>query len=205
MNNKNYRAQFATLLTNEFIPAGYTLTKRVELDPVPESAKYNALVFSLDDKHIVYRNAKVTQDRPGAFLTLWQRPSLDNITDNKPIPLSANELDYLFIQVVSPTSITDNKDREKGTKQGMFIFPVSVLMDKGIVASTKKPGKTGFRVFPPWSQDRGVAGTKVFSASGKKTQRWQLPYFLAMDENGCIDRCALNKVLDYNNVTNKGA
>ncbi|WP_392339282.1 MepB family protein [Moritella marina] len=58
-----------------FVPAGYAITKNIELDPIPESAKYKALTFSLDDQGIIYRKGKVTADRPGAFLAIWQRPS----------------------------------------------------------------------------------------------------------------------------------
>ncbi len=58
----------------------------------------------------------------------------------------------------------------------------------------------GFRVFPPWSQDRGVVGTKVFSDYGKKTQSWQLPYFLAIDEGGLIDPNELNRVFSHNDI-----
>ena len=82
----------------------------------------------------------------------------------------------------------------------MFIFPVSVLIKKGIVSSLKSKGKTGFRVFPPWSQDRGMVGTKVFSESGKKTQRWQIPFFLKIDENGLIDSYELNELLNHKSL-----
>ncbi|WP_392339283.1 MepB family protein [Moritella marina] len=62
------------------------------------------------------------------------------------------------------------------------------------MSSEQSKGKTGFRVFPPWSQDRGVTGTKVFSESGKKTQRWQFPYFVEIDD-GLIDPKKLNEIL----------
>lgn len=198
MGSQNYRDKLEYLLIKEFVPAGYKITKNVELDIVPESSKYEALNFALNDRNIVYRKGKVTSDRPGAFLAVWNRPPSENINGNKPIPLKSNELDYLFIQVESHSNITE--ELEHNSKYGMFIFPVSLLIEKGIVSSTKRKGKTGFRVFPPWSQDRGVIGTKVFSESGKKTQRWQLPYFLEIDEDGLIDSCELNKVLNHKNM-----
>jgi hypothetical protein len=194
---KNYRDAFESFLIKGFIPAGYEITTAVALDPVPESAKYEALVFSLDNKNIVYRKGKVTPDRPGAFLAVWQRPPLGNLDGNKPVPLKSNALDYLFVQVENHSSITTNDILVKSPTHGMFIFPVSLLMDKGIVSSTQNKGKTGFRVFPPWSDDRGVDGTKVFSESGKKTQQWQLPYFLEIDDDGLIDLCKLNNILNH--------
>lgn len=197
MECKNYRDAFESFLIKGLIHAGYEITAAVALDPVPESAKYEALIFSLDNKNIVYRKGKVTPDRPGAFLAVWQRPPLGNLDGNKPIPLESNALDYLFVQVDNYSSITTNDILVKNPMHGMFIFPVSVLIEKGIVSSINKKGKTGFRVFPPWSDDRGVDGTRVFSESGKKTQRWQLPYFLEIDDGDLIDPCKLKNMLNY--------
>jgi len=133
-------------------------------------------------------------------LAVWQRPSSPSINGNKPIPLRFNELDYLLVQVERHPDAVNSTEVMQGTKNGMFIFSVSVLIEKGIVSSEKSKGKTGFRVFPPWSQDRGVVGTKVFSESGKKTQRWQLPYFLAIDEGGIIDPRELKRVFSHNGL-----
>ncbi|MCF6226714.1 MAG: MepB family protein [Xanthomonadales bacterium] len=200
MENKNYCNELESFLTKEFVPAGYKITKNVELESVPESSEYEALVFSLNEKNIVYRKGKVTPDRPGAFLAVWQRPSSPSINGNKPIPLKSNEFDYLFVRVENYFNDRGNEKLINDSKSGIFIFPVSLLIEKGIVSSTKSKGKTGFRVFPPWSQDRGIIGTKVFSESGKKTQRWQLPYFLEIDGDGSIDSYELKKVVDHENV-----
>ncbi len=186
MESINYRDELELLLTKVFVSAGCKITKSVELDAVPESSKYEGLIFSLDDKRFVYRKGKITPDRPGAFLAVWQRPPLDQV-NNKPVPLQSDELDYLVVQVESHSTIDTNQELVNSSKSGMFVFPVSLLIDKGIVSSSTSKGKTGFRVFPPWSQDRGVIGTKVFSESGKRTQRWQLPYFFEIDEDGLTD------------------
>lgn len=198
MVNENYRDKLESLLVKMFVPSGYQITKKVELDPIPESSKYEALNFSINDMSIVYRKGKVTSDRPGAFLAVWKRPTSEDVNGNKPIPLRSSELDYLFIQVESHSTILE--ELEPRSKCGMFIFPVSLLIEKGIVSSLKSKGKTGFRVFPPWSEDRGIVGTKVFSESGKKTKRWQIPFFLEIDENGLIDSCELNKLLNYKSM-----
>ena len=196
--NENYRDKLESLLVKMFVPSGYQITKKVELDPIPESSKYEALNFSINDMSIVYRKGKVTSDRPGAFLAVWKRANSENGNVNKPIPLTSSELDYLFIQVESHSNILEELEPKR--KYGMFIFPVSLLIEKGIVSSSKSKGKTGFRIFPPWSEDRGIAGTKVFSESGKKTQRWQIPFFLEIDENGLIDSCELNKLLNHKSM-----
>ncbi len=183
MSDNNYLAELESLLKKQFVTAGFNFTTPVALDPVAENAKYEALTFSLNEKLCLYRKANVTPDRPGAFLSIWQRPALEANNGNKPIPLASDELDYLFILV------------EDKSGRGLFIFPVQLLIKKGIVSSSAKRGKTGFRVFPPWSQDRGALGTQVFSVSGKKTQAWQLPYFIAMDKDGSIDKNELRKII----------
>ena len=194
MKNDSYPEELTALLFKSFVPAGYTITRSIELDPIPESTKYSALSFALNERNIIYRKAKVTPDRPGAFLAIWQRPMTQKANDNKPIPFKPDDLDYLFVQVASHSELSSDDKRD--IQHGMFIFPVSLLVKKGVVSSATKKGKTGFRVFPPWSQNRGIAGTKVFSESGKKTQRWQLPYFVVMDNEGFIDSSDLNKVLN---------
>ena len=64
MVNKNYRDDLESLLVKMFVPSGYQITKKVELDPVPESSKYEALNFALNNRRIVYRKGKVTSHRP---------------------------------------------------------------------------------------------------------------------------------------------
>jgi len=153
----------------------YHITEAEKADSIPEAQKYAGATFSLNRQKCVYREAKVTQDRPGAFLAIWKRE--EAATHSKPIPLAAEDLDYLFIKVTDV----------EGKQTGFFVFPVSLLLDRGIIHSAYKKGKTGFRVFPPWTTDRGNVGTQVFSASGKKTQSWQLPYFIAVHQQSAID------------------
>jgi hypothetical protein len=199
LKDRHYYNELTSILTRSFTPTGYTLTKAIELDPIPESVKYNGLIFSLNEQKIIYRRGKITTNRPGAFLAIWRRPFPACTVSNKPIPFKSNELDYLFVQVEEELTTANGKILNSKPKSGFFIFPVSLLMKHGIVISEKAKGKTGFRVFPPWSQDRGDVGTKVFSASAKKTQRWQLPYFIEINDDGLIDSNQLNKIFEPNN------
>jgi hypothetical protein len=200
LQDPSYRDELESLLIRGFVPAGYKINKNIELDSVPESSKYDALFFTLNEQRIVYRKGKVTPDRPGAFLTVWQRPALPTIKGNKPIPLRSNQLDYLFVKVEDHSNIMGDGNSINNPKYGMFIFPVLLLIEKGIVSTENSKGKTGFRVFPPWSQDRGVVATNVFSESGKKTQRWQLPYFLEFEKDGLINPSELNKLLEHKKI-----
>ena len=124
----------------------------------------------MKNNKIFYREAKVTPDRPGAFLTLWQRPLAPEINNNKPIAIRSDQVEYLFVRVKE----SENDD----AREGIFIFPVSILIEKKILSSSGVKGKTAFRVFPPWSADRGSKGMKIFSESAKNTQKWQIRYFL---------------------------
>jgi hypothetical protein len=192
MDNENNCYKLEFLLNKLFVSIGYKITRCIESDPVPESSKYYGQVFSLDHKKIIYRKGKITKDRPGAFLSVWKRGGLGEI--RKPIPLQYEDLDFLFIYVSSNLTITNSKVLENELKSGMFIFPVETLIEKGIINSITSKGKTGFRVFPPWSDDRGSNGTKMFSNSGKKTQRWQLPYYFDMN---LIDTPRLLQIMKY--------
>ena len=198
MKNSHFIHELEILITTKFIPLGYQLTKNVELDCTPEAIKYNGATFVLNNKNIIYRKAKITPDRPGGFLTVWQRPTVINNQDNKPIAFTSKSLDYLLIQVEDTYNVSSENNAPKDLLKGLFIFSVSLLIEKGIVSSSTSNGKTAFRVFPPWSEDRGLSGSKVFSDSGKKTQRWQLPYFIKIGNDGLIDSDKLNDLFMSN-------
>ena len=156
-----------------------------QLDPIPENANYNAATFKWEGNSLYFRKAKVTPDRPGAFLTLWQRPENNEIS-NKPVAITEEQLDFLIIEINELSTLNPRK--------GIFIFPKELLVKKKILSKDGSKGKTGFRVFPPWAGDRGTLGMKVFSDSGKKTQAWQLPYFIELTNN--IESEKLKRILN---------
>ena len=84
MCSNNFCYKLECLLNRLFLSTGYTITKYIEPDPIPESSKYHGHIFSLDHKKIIYRKDKITQDRPGAFLAVWKRHYLGEI--KRPIP-----------------------------------------------------------------------------------------------------------------------
>ena len=100
------------------------------------------------------------------------------------------------MKVQEKNVLSDDNQLTKKAKHGMFIFPVLLLQEKGIISSLKNKGKTAFRIFPPWSQDRGEKATQVFSTSGKKTQRWQLPFFIEITTDGLINSEQLNSLFN---------
>ena len=123
-----------------------------------ESKGYGACRFELNEFKIISRNAKVTPKKVGQFVTFWKR-NKEGITE----PLHASG-DFDFYLITTKTE----------TQLGQFVFPKSILIEKGIVSTDKKDGKRGFRVYPIWD----ITNNK----QANKTQKWQLDYFYEITE-----------------------
>jgi hypothetical protein len=129
----------------------------------PESSEYGACTFVLNNLNIRYRTAKITPTKTGQFVTLWKRINQGPIQ-----PFDSNDPIDLFI-------ISTRKEDHFG----LFIFPKSVLITKEIV-SDKKEGKRAIRVYPPWDV--------TTSKQAQKTQKWQLDYFLEINQRMDLKR-----------------
>lgn len=132
--------------------AGYQLEQ--------DSQEYDACSFSINGKAIRYRTAKITPKKQGLFVTFWKRDK------NKPIE-PFNELDPIDFFMVNAQS---------AQKFGLFIFPLKVLIQKGIISTKAKEGKRAFRVYPSWDSPQ--------SKQAIRSQKWQLDYFYLVD-NEC--------------------
>ncbi len=128
-----------------------------------ESSEYCAYRFEIDNKKMLFRQAKITPTKTGQFVTLWKRNIEKNVIE--PFEIS-DTIDLFVINVKSETQF------------GQFVFPKSVLIEKGIV-SDKKEGKRAIRVYPKWDITE--------SKQAKKTQKWQLDYFLEIPVDGSLD------------------
>lgn len=124
-----------------------------------EGKAYDACSFLLDDQAIIHRTSKITPTKSGQFVTLWKR-------NNKGITIPFDSKDSFDFIVI--TAKNDNQ-------LGQFIFPKSVLINKGIITHNGKVGKRGIRVYPPWA----ITSNKQATI----TQQWQTNYFLEI-ENG---------------------
>lgn len=140
-----------------------------------ESVEYGACSFELDGKKMQHRASKITPTKNGQFVTIWKR-NQNGITE----PFDINdEIDFIIITARS------------GDNLGQFIFPTTVLADKGILTQNGKSGKRGIRVYPPWD--------KPESKQAEKTQRWQLPYFLTIKTGGSTNLGLAKRLLEpYN-------
>ena len=122
-----------------------------------ESREYNACNFILSNYRIQYREAKITPTKAGLFVTTWKRNE-QGIT--APFD-SKDDFDFLIITA------------RNGALAGQFIFPKNVLANQGVITHNGKDGKRGIRVYPPWDVELNKQATK--------TQKWQVPYFLKID------------------------
>jgi len=138
--------------------------------PEPESTEYGACTFTLNNLKIRFRTAKITPTKTGQFVTLWKRINQGPIQ-----PFDSIDPIDLFI-------ISTRKDNQFG----FFVFPKSVLIAKEIVSHTKE-GKRAIRVYPPWDSTN--------SKQAQKTQKWQLDYFLEIQENNLLNIELVNQLI----------
>jgi hypothetical protein len=128
-----------------------------------ESVEYGACSFTLNGKVIQHRVSKITPTKTGQFVTIWKR-NKEGITE--PFDIS-DDLDFIIITSKS------------GGNFGQFIFPKSVLAEKGIISKIGKEGKRGIRVYPPWDV--------VTNKQAEKTQNWQIKYFFTIKNEHSTD------------------
>ncbi|QRN48648.1 MepB family protein [Macrococcoides bohemicum] len=104
------------------------------------------------------RLAKKTPKKLGYFVAIWKKDSL-----NKNIPFNEDDIgDYLVINILDDYN------------EGQFVFPVSILIEKGIVKADNSKDKMAFRVYPPWVKD--------LNKTAMVSQKWQTEHFYNMGE-----------------------
>lgn len=124
-----------------------------------ENKAYNACSFLLNEHKIIYRKSKITPTKIGQFVTFWKRSEAGPIE-----PYHGND-DFNFFVI----------NCQNDTNFGQFIFPKSILIEKGFISTSNKDGKRGFRVYPNWET--------TTSQLAQKTQAWQKNYFIELSEN----------------------
>jgi hypothetical protein len=134
----------------------------------PQSVEYGAFTFTLNNFDIRFRVAKITPTKTGQFVTLWKRVASGPIQ-----PFDASDLvDFFVISVRSCENF------------GQFVFPKSILCKQNVFSINSKGGKRAIRVYPPWDE--------TTSKQAKKTQEWQLKYFLEIPKHRPIDFTRVN-------------
>lgn len=128
-----------------------------------QNAEYGAYFISLNELSVRFRVAKITPTKVGHFVTLWERIG---IGPTQPYDI-AEAVDFYVIST------------REGNNFGHFIFPKAEMFKQNILSQEGKGGKRGIRVYPIWSE--------TTSPQARKTQKWQLNYFLEIPEDGRID------------------
>lgn len=143
-----------------FKPCGFECSEPIA---EKESGEYGACIFKLNGTHVRFRVAKITPTKTGQFVTFWKRVKNGTIQ-----PYDTSDDTDIFIIV---TRTHDNV--------GQFIFPKNILSKHDIISNNHQGGKRAIRVYPPWDI------TTSFQA--KRTQAWQLEYFLETAKDKQVD------------------
>lgn len=144
-------------------PSGLTCTL---IDQETESKEYGACNLKINNLSVKFRVGKITPTKIGQFVTLWKR--IGN-TPIQPYDM-ADDVDLLVVSVRT----TDHF--------GQFVFPKTVLHDKGVFSKDGIGGKRAMRIYPPWDI--------TDNAQAHKTQSWQLLYFFEIHS----DRVDINRI-----------
>jgi len=157
-----YMNEYLTLTKiSVFEKCGLTIT---EFKAENESKEYAACRFKLNGLKVVCRKSKITPKKVGQFVTFWKR-NKNGITE----PLDETDLiDFYVINVKEENYF------------GQFVFPKSILIEKGLISTPKREGKRGFRIYPRWDRPQ--------SRQAINTQKWQLNYFFEINDKTDLER-----------------
>lgn len=135
-----------------------------------ESQSHGACSFLLNGHFIQYRISKLTPIKIGQFVTVWKRNQ-----DGLVVPFEiSDDIDFIIIASISDANF------------GLFIFPKSVLVNKGIITSNRYKGKCGIRVYPPWDL--------TSSKQALRSQAWQIEHFFPINRADTADFILIKKV-----------
>lgn len=127
------------------------------------NSDYGAGIFQLNSKSVRFRVAKITPTKIGQFVAFWEKDG-----DNKnQAYLYENATDLLVIN-----TLTSNNHF------GQFVFPKEVLLKQNILKTATAKGKMAIRVYPSWDTPT--------SKQAIATQKWQLPYFINMNDTNSL-------------------
>ncbi|WP_244264620.1 MepB family protein [Leptospira licerasiae] len=137
-----------------------------------ESSDYNAASLKLREKQIIFRSAKITPKKNGLFVTLWRR-------NKNGITIPFHERDQFDIVIIEVRNLR---------RIGHFVFRKDILIKNGIISS-KKVGKRGFRIYPPWE----IPSSKQAAVS----QNWQLEHFFEEKKENVDDSLNLERIINF--------
>ncbi|WP_142308993.1 MepB family protein [Bacillus nitratireducens] len=134
-----------------------------------QNSEYAGGIFQLNNRSIRFRVSKITPNKIGQFVSFWEK---DASMRNQ--AFSYDSAPNLLVI----TCIADNK-------LGQFIFPKEILLKEKILKTQNQKGKMAMRVYPIWD--------KPVSNQAKKSQQWQLQYFVDLSDSKNV---AIHKLLN---------
>ncbi|RWS44460.1 mep operon protein MepB [Bacillus mycoides] len=134
-----------------------------------QNSEYAGGIFQLNNRSIRFRVSKITPNKIGQFVSFWEKNA----------SMSNQAFSYdLAPNLLVITCIADNK-------LGQFIFPKEILLKEKILKTQNQKGKMAMRVYPMWD--------KPVSNQAKKSQLWQLHYFVDLSD---AENVATDKLLN---------
>ncbi|MCA1050977.1 MepB family protein [Priestia aryabhattai] len=129
------------------------------------------MVFNKQGQYIRFRVAKTTPNKVGQFVSFWEK---DAAHKNQAFSYG-KATDLLVINTFTSTN-----------RFGQFIFPKEVLLKQKILKTATTKGKMAIRVYPIWD--------KPTSKQAIETQKWQLEYFVEINDANNLPRSKLLKL-----------
>jgi len=127
-----------------------------------ESQEYEGLSYTVNDKTVLFRTAKITPKKLGQFVTIWKR------MNSKSVPYDLNDnIDLLVVNFLNHKRV------------GQFIFNKSLLVNKKIFSKNNIGGKRAMRIYSPWD--------KLYSKQAIQNQNWQIKYFIEISSEQSIN------------------
>ena len=124
-----------------------------ELQAETQNEEYEGYTFNVGETTYRSRLAKLTPKKKGYFVAFWEKDE----TNTNQAYLFSESPDYTIVAI---------SDEEK---QGLFLFPKTVLLKQKILKTDTQKGKMAIRVYPTWETDLNPTATK--------TQNWQKEFF----------------------------
>lgn len=128
-----------------------------------QNSDYGAGLFQLNSKSIRFRVAKITSTKIGQFVAFWEKNE-----ENKNQAFSYEKATDLLVI----NTFTREDDF------GQFVFPKEVLVKQNILKTDTTKGKMAIRVYPSWENPT--------SKLAIETQKWQLEYFVGMNNTNSL-------------------
>ncbi|WP_117170117.1 MepB family protein [Paraliobacillus sediminis] len=128
-----------------------------------QNSDYGAGIYQLNSKSVRFRVAKKTPTKIGQFVAFWEK--------------DRNYKNQAFSYEKATDLLVINTFTGEGNF-GQFIFPKEVLVKRNILKTATTKGKMAIRVYPRWE--------KPTSKQAIETQKWQLEYFVEVDNSNIL-------------------